>query len=90
MSRELFLKVTGRVQGVFFRQNCQKEAERLKLTGFAKNLPDGSVEVLAQGDEKILRSFLNFVRVGPGYAVVQTVDEQWRNVGKPYSEFSKI
>ena len=46
------LIVSGRVQGVFFRPNVRNKAVELGLHGYAKNLPDGNVEVVAQGDEK--------------------------------------
>ncbi len=68
--------VTGRVQGVGYRNYVQKHALRQKLTGYARNLADGSVEVHAVGDPDGLRMLSGYVRRGPMLADVRTVDEQ--------------
>jgi acylphosphatase len=68
--------VAGRVQGVGFRNYVQKYACRLGLTGYAKNLADGRVEVHAVGEEAKLNSLSGYVRRGPMLAEVRTVDEQ--------------
>ncbi len=66
--------ISGRVQGVFFRAYTRDEARRLGLRGWVRNLPDGRVEVLAQGDPDKLRSLESFCRQGPPYARVQHVE----------------
>ena len=63
--------VSGRVQGVFFRDNARKKALELGLKGYAKNLPDGNVEVVAQGDEEKINELVEFIRKGPGIARVE-------------------
>ena len=68
--------VGGRVQGVGFRNYIQKHALKLGLTGYAKNLADGSVEVHAVGDSKQLDILSGYVRRGPMLAEVRTTDEQ--------------
>jgi acylphosphatase len=68
--------VTGRVQGVGFRNYIQKHALRCGLTGFAKNLADGRVEVYATGVAGGLDRLSGYVRRGPMFAEVRTVDEQ--------------
>jgi len=68
--------VTGRVQGVGFRNYIQKHALKLDLTGYAKNLADGSVEVHAVGDDAGLNRLSGYVRRGPMLAEVRKVDEQ--------------
>ena len=68
--------VTGRVQGVGFRNYIQKHARKLGLTGYAKNLADGQVEVQAVGDSSTLDSLSGYVRRGPMLADVRTIDEQ--------------
>ncbi len=65
--------VSGRVQGVFFRDNTRRKARELGLTGYAKNLPDGNVEVVAQGDENKINEFINFIKKGPGIASITRV-----------------
>jgi len=65
--------VSGRVQGVFFCASTRAEAVRLGLTGYAKNLSDGSVEVLACGDSTALDELQRWLQVGPPAARVQNV-----------------
>jgi acylphosphatase len=72
MSCAKFL-VSGRVQGVFFRASARDEALRLKLSGYAKNLADGGVEVLACGDEQALDALERWLRRGPPLARVDQV-----------------
>jgi acylphosphatase len=65
--------VSGRVQGVFFRASTRAEAVRLGLTGHARNLADGNVEVLACGDAAALDALQRWLQVGPPAARVQNV-----------------
>jgi acylphosphatase len=73
--------VHGRVQGVFFRASTQDEALRLGLCGWARNLPDGTVEVLASGPAEGLHELLVWLHQGPGTARVDRVDVEWRAPG---------
>lgn len=68
--------VSGKVQGVFYRASTVRVAEQLKLRGFARNRPDGRVEVLAVGDPASLEALLNWLRQGPPLARVTDVTEQ--------------
>ena len=65
--------VSGRVQGVFFRASTRSEAQRLGLTGYAKNLSSGDVEVVACGDASALDALERWLHVGPPAARVQSV-----------------
>jgi len=65
--------VEGRVQGVGYRYFAMKTAEGLGICGFARNLPDGRVEVLAEGPEEVLEAFEARLREGPGFARVESV-----------------
>ncbi len=65
--------VAGIVQGVSFRAFAKAEADRLKISGWVKNLPDGSVEILAQGNEKYLERFISRMRRGPKSARIRNV-----------------
>ena len=67
------LIVSGKVQGVFFRDNARKKAIQLDLKGFARNLADGTVEVIAQGDSDKINELIDFIRKGPGKAKVKEV-----------------
>ena len=65
--------VSGKVQGVWFRANTQKQAIKLNLTGWARNLPDGRVEVLACGVQANLVALYEWMKRGPELAVVEAV-----------------
>lgn len=71
------LIISGRVQGVFFRANAQREATRLDLKGWVRNTPDGSVEAVAGGEREVLDKFIEWCRHGPSSAKVQHVDVSW-------------
>jgi acylphosphatase len=66
--------VSGHVQGVFFRASARDEALRLELTGHARNLSDGSVEVVACGSEEALASLERWLQRGPPLAQVSSVE----------------
>jgi acylphosphatase len=68
--------VSGRVQGVFFRASTRIEALRLGVSGHAKNLDDGRVEVVASGNAEALDSLERWLRVGPPSARVDCVDRR--------------
>lgn len=78
MKQELHLFVSGHVQGVSYRANAAAMAERLGLAGWVRNLADGRVELLAQGEEKALKSLRGWVHQGPVLARVEHVDTHWR------------
>lgn len=63
-------RVYGQVQGVGFRYFAKRVAEKLNIKGNVKNLPDGTVQILAQGDEETLRRFLEIIRKGPPFSSV--------------------
>lgn len=65
--------VSGKVQGVFYRASTQKAAKELGLTGYAKNLANGEVEVEATGQELVLIKLVEFLEQGPPQADVKTV-----------------
>ena len=66
--------VSGRVQGVFFRSSTQNQAKQLGLSGWVRNLPDGRVEVLAQGDSIAIDQLRSWLEVGPRHASVSDVE----------------
>jgi acylphosphatase len=67
------LVITGRVQGVAFRAHTVDEAERLGVTGWVRNLPDGRVEALAEGSRAAVDAFVAWCRRGPRLAQVDDV-----------------
>jgi acylphosphatase len=76
--RRLEAKVHGRVQGVGFRYFVQREAQKLGLSGWVRNLRSGQVEVAAEGSEDDLKSLLDVLRKGPPMAWVERVDAEWK------------
>jgi acylphosphatase len=66
--------VRGRVQGVGFRYFVMHEAEGLGVSGFARNLPDGSVEVVAEAEDPVLQQLEQRLRQGPSFAKVAAVE----------------
>jgi acylphosphatase len=66
--------VHGRVQGVFFRDTCRREAQAAGVGGWVRNLPDGSVEALFEGSEDAVRRMLDWAQHGPRYARVERVN----------------
>jgi acylphosphatase len=68
-------RITGKVQGVYFRHSTRVEAERLAIKGYARNLADGSVEVVAQGPVAAVERLRQWLHQGPTMARVETVLE---------------
>ena len=78
--KRIHLKITGHVQGVGFRYFCGVQAALLGLTGYARNMPDGTVEVEAQGDTNAIEQFVHAVSRGPRGSEVTKVEREWRDV----------
>jgi acylphosphatase len=84
---EVHCIVTGRVQGVAYRNFAHTMANELGLTGFVSNLPDGTVEVLAQGGYGVLKVYESHLRTGPADARVKNIYQDWREPSKEYDGF---
>jgi acylphosphatase len=67
-------RVHGRVQGVFFRAEARSRAESLGLAGSVRNLPDGTVEVVAEGEDDRVASLVDWLHRGPAGAQVERVE----------------
>ena len=65
--------ISGRVQGVFFRHTCQEVAREHGVSGWVRNLPDGSVEAVFEGPDEDVRRLVEWSRQGPSSAVVEDV-----------------
>ena len=87
MTTRVHLFVSGRVQGVFFRVDTQREARSLGLVGWVRNLPDGRVEIVAQGDADAVRALVEWSYLGPVRAEVASVDISWEET-HPIDGFS--
>ncbi|RDI96456.1 acylphosphatase [Meiothermus sp. QL-1] len=75
--RRVTVLVRGRVQGVGYRYFARQKALELGLSGYAENLTDGRVEVVAEGEEAHLELFLHHLRQGPREARVEGLEVQW-------------
>lgn len=72
--KHLNIRVSGRVQGVFFRASARDVALRLQLRGFVRNEPDGTVYMEAEGNDEALDELVQWCRQGPPNAVVTNVE----------------
>jgi acylphosphatase len=69
--------VSGQVQGVGYRRFVQRQCETLKLSGYAENLSDGRVEIIAEGEKSELEQLLHWLKKGSTHANVQGVEVAW-------------
>jgi len=79
--------VRGRVQGVLFRSFAERHARRLGLVGYARNLFDGRVEVVAEGERIALEELLKQLHLGPTGARVEGVEAGWGEAGGSFKGF---
>ena len=77
MKARAHVLVSGRVQGVLFRAETADVAERLGVNGWVRNLPDGRVEALFEGEKEDVEKTLEFCRRGPPGAYVRDLDVKW-------------
>lgn len=82
------LIVQGTVQGVGFRYHTQREATQLGLTGYVKNLPDGTVEIVAEGPSPAVTQLLEWSKQGPITAQVKQVDITYDSANGEFSRFT--
>jgi len=80
--------INGRVQGVYYRAETQKQAIELALTGWVRNLADGRVEVLAEGDQQSVRQLMAWLRQGPPRSRVDEVEESNETYTGEFDSFS--
>jgi len=79
--------VLGRVQGVFFRENTQRKAKKLGVNGWIKNLSDGKVEAVFEGDKKSVGKIISWAKRGPILARVEGIDIEWQEYIEEFTEF---
>jgi len=79
--------VSGMVQGVFFRSETRHEAKRQGVTGWVRNLPDGRVEAVFEGEEENVKRLVEFCKRGPSGARVSGVDVVWENYVGEFEDF---
>ena len=72
--------VSGQVQGVMFRETTRREADRRRVAGWVRNLSDGRVEAVFEGEEEDVRGLVRWCHRGPSRARVEAVDVDWEPV----------
>jgi len=82
-----FARIEGRVQGVGFRYSCMNEGQRLGLSGWVRNTPEGDVEVWVEGTKEKIETFLRWLHKGPPGARVDTVHYETCSPTGKYREF---
>ena len=87
MMKKVRAIVSGRVQGVWFRANTMQEAKLLGVRGYARNQPDGSVEIVAEGEAAAVETLLAWVGEGPPLAVVRNVRVEDLDYEEEFSDF---
>lgn len=85
---EIYCIITGDVQRVGFRAYAQDSATDLKIVGYVKNQPDGSVVVVAQGYPDVLKEYVEYLNEGSSLSSVVSVAVDWRSPSRSYDEFS--
>ena len=80
--------ISGLVQGVNFRNFSQKEAQKLRITGWVKNLSDGRLEARFEGPKEYVKMMINWCRHGPPKANVEQVDVEWGKATGEYEDFT--
>ncbi|PID84730.1 MAG: acylphosphatase [Chloroflexi bacterium] len=88
MTNRIEAQIYGKVQGVSFRHYTQKKASHLNLTGWVANVSDGSVRVVAEGEEDKLKQLIIFLHIGSPFAQVDQVDVSWTPATGHFHQFS--
>ena len=78
MNKQVHLVISGVVQGVLFRTSASSAARSLKLNGYVRNLSNGDVEVVAEGEESALQKMIEWCRRGPAGARVDHIEIEWK------------
>lgn len=81
------VRVTGRVQGVWFRQNTKNTADQNRVHGWCRNNSDGSVEAVFEGDETAVKAVVDWCKSGPDLARVDDLRVEWQT---PTGEFNRF
>lgn len=87
MQKRIVLKIFGRVQGVFYRVNTNNKALELSLTGFVKNEKDGTVKIIAEGEENNLKKLVNWCYQGSSSSTVLKIEKKWEEYKGEFNNF---
>ena len=87
MKARAHILVSGRVQGVFYRDHTRRWASSLGLSGWVRNLADGRVEVLVEGEKKDIENLMGNLKEGPPLSWVENVAAEWEEYKGEFSDF---
>jgi acylphosphatase len=87
MRKAAKLTIKGTVQGIFFRQFCKENAEKLNLKGYVRNLENGDVEILIEGEGKDIEQMIELCKKGPAYAQIKNVNVEEKNWSGDLKDF---
>jgi acylphosphatase len=87
MKTRAHIFVSGRVQGVFFRDHTRRWASSLSLTGWVRNIGSGQVEAVAEGDKEKIEELISKLNEGPPLAQVEKVDVSWEEFKGEFKDF---
>lgn len=79
--------VSGKVQGVFLRYNTRREAQKLGITGWIWNLPDGRVEAVFEGEKDKIEKIIEWLRKGPTFTKIEKVEVKWEKPKNKFKDF---
>ncbi len=87
MKKQVVLKIHGRVQMVLYRDSTRRKASKMGLVGWVRNEDDGTVMILAQGEEEKLKKLIDWCKNGPMLAKVDKVDIDWQEATGQFDKF---
>lgn len=87
MHKRLIGKVSGRVQGVMYRDATARSARMLGLVGFVQNQDDGTVRIVAEGEASKLNALLPYLKKGSFFSKVNTIEETWSEATGEFTDF---
>jgi acylphosphatase len=85
-NKKMILRIYGDVQGVFYRARTKEKADELGLAGWARNEPDGTVAVVAEGEESKLKELIDWCYNIPN-ARVEKIDVEWQEITGAFKSF---
>ncbi len=90
MKRAVRVIISGTVQGVFFRNFCKENADNLDLRGFVRNLTNGDIEMVLEGEEKAIKEMVELLRVGPKHSIIRDVQVEERKFSDDFKDFKVL
>ncbi|MEO0255348.1 MAG: acylphosphatase [candidate division WOR-3 bacterium] len=87
MKKRVHLLIYGRVQGVFYRAFTKEKADLYGIKGWVRNLRDGRVEAVGEGEEELLKEWIKDLWKGPELAIVKEINEEWSDNLENFPDF---